>query len=87
MSKTKAAVQIVLEPITVDRDKAAALLDIALSTFEAHVSRGALPPPRQLGGCARWLVAELREAAAGLPVSTMLPVRRAAINTPEGTTS
>ena len=48
-----------IEPIGVGRDDAALLLGIGLSTFEAHVSRGNLPRPRQLGGRAVWLVEEL----------------------------
>ena len=62
-----------LEPIAVDRHDASACLGIALSTFEAHVSRGLLPKPRQLGGRAVWLVDELRTAAHALPVSALLP--------------
>jgi hypothetical protein len=62
-----------IEPISVGRDHAAAMLGIGTSTFEAHVSRGTLPKPRQLGGRAVWLVEELRSAAIALPVSEMLP--------------
>ena len=80
MSANKnAAVQVIrIEPIAVDRADAATLLGIALSTFEAHVSRRKLPQPRQLGGRALWLVDELRQAANALPVSEMLPPARAA---------
>lgn len=63
-----------IEPITVRRETAAALLGIGLSTFTARVSRGELPKPRAIGGNAVWLVAELRQAAATLPVSDLLPV-------------
>lgn len=62
-----------IEPITVGRDHAARLLDIGVSTFEAHVSRGTLPRGRMLGGRAVWLVSELRQAAQALPVSELLP--------------
>ena len=62
-----------IEPITVDRNAAAMLLGIAVSTLEAHVARGTLPKPRQLGGRALWLVDELRTTAHALPVSEMLP--------------
>lgn len=62
-----------IEPIGVGREDAALLLSIGLSTFEAHVSRGTLPRPRQLGGRAVWLVDELRQAAHALPVSELLP--------------
>lgn len=65
--------RIVLEPIAVGRDEAAAMFSIGVSTFELRVSRGELPQPRQLGGRAVWLVDELRAAAASLPVSAMLP--------------
>lgn len=65
--------RIVVEPITVGREDAAELFGIGVSTFEAHVSRGRLPKPRQLGGRAVWLLEELRAAAASLPVSEMLP--------------
>ena len=67
-----------IEPISVGRDHAAAMLGIGLSTFEAHVSRGALPRPRQLGGRAVWLVEELRAAAHALPASELLPPPAAA---------
>jgi predicted DNA-binding transcriptional regulator AlpA len=62
-----------IEPISVGRDHAAAMLGIGLSTFAAHVSRGTLPKPRQIGGRAVWLVEELRAAANALPVSELLP--------------
>lgn len=62
-----------IEPISVGREDAARLLGIAVSTFEQHVSRRTLPAPRQLGGRAVWLVAELRRAAEALPVSELLP--------------
>jgi predicted DNA-binding transcriptional regulator AlpA len=65
-----------IEPIAVDRASAAQLLGLGISTFEAHVSRGTLPKPRQLGGRAVWLVDELRATAQALPVSEMLPVGR-----------
>ena len=67
-----------MDPIAVDRVSAALSLSIGLSTFEARVSRGDLPKPRQLGGRAVWLVDELRAAAQALPVSEMLPVGLAA---------
>lgn len=62
-----------MEPITVRRETAAALLGLGLSTFVARVSRGELPKPRQIGGNAVWLVSELRGAAEALPVSELLP--------------
>lgn len=62
-----------MEPIALDRSAAALALGIGLSTFEAHVTRGTLPRPRQLGGRAVWLVEELRAAALSLPVSELLP--------------
>ncbi len=67
-----------IEPIAVDRASAAQLLGLGLSTFEARVSRGDLPKPRQIGSRAVWLVDELRAAAQALPVSEMLPVARGA---------
>ena len=70
-------VTVQLEPVLADRQTAAALLGgIAVSTFEGHVARGALPQPRQLGGRALWVVAELRTAALALPVSALLPPGR-----------
>jgi len=80
MSRTKhiPPTLVTIEPITVDRNNAALLLGIGLSTFEAHVTRGTLPAPRQLGGRALWLVAELRTAAVNLPISTLLPAPAAA---------
>lgn len=64
---------LIMEPISVGREHAAALLGIGVSTFEAHVSRGTLPRGRMLGGRAVWLVTELRQAAQALPVSDLLP--------------
>lgn len=73
-AKPDTAVTVVrIEPITVDRNTAAVLLGIAVSTLENHVARGTLPKPRQLGGRALWLVSELRETALSLPVSALLP--------------
>lgn len=46
---------------------------ISVRTFEARVRDGTLPKPRQLGGRAVWLLSELHAAAAGLPVSALLP--------------
>lgn len=77
-TKQDFAAMIRMEPITVDRAAASALLSIAVSTFEAHVARGRLPRPRQLGGRALWLVDELRAAAHDLPVSELLPPPSAA---------
>jgi hypothetical protein len=68
-----AAPDIRIEPISVGKEHAAAMLGIAVSTFAAHVARGSLPQPRQLGGRAIWLVSELRLAAHALPVSELLP--------------
>lgn len=62
-----------IEPIAVDRNAAAALLGIGVSTLEDYSARGILPRQRMLGGNARWLVEELRAAAHALPVSAMLP--------------
>lgn len=64
---------ITIEPIAVGRHTAADLLGIGRSMFEAHVSAGRLPRPRQIGARSVWLVSELREAAQRLPVSEMLP--------------
>lgn len=62
-----------IEPIAVNDEDAAALLGISPSTLHKLKAQGVLPMPRQVGGSARWLVAELREAAARLPVSELLP--------------
>lgn len=69
----KAEALVRIEPITVRGETAAALLGIGLSTLQAHVARGKLPKPRQLGGAAVWVVSELRAAAEALPVSELLP--------------
>jgi len=63
-----------IEPIAVDRDAAAALLSVSVSSLESGVRYGRIPPPRAIGGLSRWLVSELRECAAALPVSERLPV-------------
>ena len=62
-----------VEPIAVERGTAAAMLSLAVSTFEGHVARGVLPRPRQIGGRVAWLVDELRAAAHALPVSELPP--------------
>ena len=70
------AVIVRAELIAADRATAAAMLNLAVSTFSAYVSRGLLPQPRQIGGNARWLVEDLRTAAHALPVSEILPPPR-----------
>lgn len=65
-----------IEPIAVNDESAAALLGISPSTLHKLKAQGVLPMPRQVGGSARWLVSELREAAARLPVSELLPPSR-----------
>lgn len=72
-TKAEPITMIRIEPIAVDRASAALLLGIGISTLEAHVARGTLPKPRQLGGRALWLVDELRATALALPVSELLP--------------
>jgi predicted DNA-binding transcriptional regulator AlpA len=62
-----------IEPIAVERSTAAAMLSLGVSTFEAHVARGTLPRPRQMGGRVAWLVDELRAAAHALPVIELPP--------------
>lgn len=64
---------IAIEPIAVDREQAAALLSLSLSSLAARVRDGTLPQPRKIGGRAVWLVRELKEAAESLPVSDLLP--------------
>jgi predicted DNA-binding transcriptional regulator AlpA len=72
--RDRARAQFTIAPIAVDRDTAALMVGgISINTFETRVRDGTLPPPRQLGGRAVWLVRELEEAANDLPVSTMLP--------------
>ena len=66
-------IKVIAAPIAVGRDAAAAMVGIAVSTFEAHVSRGTLPRPRQLGGRAIWVVRDLEQAIMDLPVSELLP--------------
>lgn len=76
MSRTPAKVApglVHIEPISVGCDDAARLLGIGVSTLHMHVAKGLLPKPRQLGGRAVWLVAELRRTAEALPVSELLP--------------
>ena len=73
VSPKRMAHELRIEPISVGRDHAAAMLGIGLSHFATHVTRGTLPMPRQIGGRAVWLVEELRAAANALPVSELLP--------------
>lgn len=73
-SKAAAMHYVKVEPILVDRQTAATMmLGIALSTFQRYIQAGLIPPPRKLGNRAGWLVSELQEAAARLPVSDLLP--------------
>lgn len=60
-----------LAPIFASEATAARLLDMKPADFRRLVQDGALPGPRDIGGHARWDVAELRriitgEAAEGL---------------------
>lgn len=65
-----------IEPIAVNDVTAASLLQISTSTLHRLKAQGLLPKPRQIGGTARWLVRELREAAEAAPVSELLPPPR-----------
>lgn len=65
---------ICVPPIVVDRETAAALLSLGLSSFQAAVATGLVPKPRRLSsGRVGWLYSELLECAQGLPVSDMPP--------------
>jgi len=64
--------------ILLDRDGAAASLDISVSSLEARVRDGTLPPPCMIGGLARWRVSELIERAHALPVTALMPASKRA---------
>ena len=60
--------------IMVDADDAAAALSIGVRTFHRLVADQKLPPARQISkGRVGWLVSELQEAAARLPVAPRTP--------------
>jgi predicted DNA-binding transcriptional regulator AlpA len=68
MAQRVAAVQVVIAPIAVDVETAAAMLGgIGRSTLLGHVSRGDLPKPRKIGARSVWLVEELVASARSLP--------------------
>lgn len=74
-----------LEPILVDERAAAEALGIGTSSLRNYVAQGILPPPRKIRGSSRWLVDELRAAAALLPISDLpCPASRAAAKQSEG---
>lgn len=53
------------QPIAVREVTAAAMLDMSASEFRRLVGRGALPPPKKIGGATRWRVAELEAVLFG----------------------
>jgi predicted DNA-binding transcriptional regulator AlpA len=70
----KPTFELVVQPIAVDSDTAAAMLGgISRSTFLERVSRGTLPRPRKIGARSVWLVEELIAAARALPLADDLP--------------
>ncbi|MCR8828050.1 helix-turn-helix domain-containing protein [Pseudosulfitobacter koreensis] len=54
------------QPIAVKDTTAAAMLDMPASEFRRLVDRGALPPPKEIGGTTRWRVADLEAIMMGL---------------------
>lgn len=61
-------------PLFVDRDEAARALAISVSTLEALVRTGELPPPRKISGKrVGWLWREIQEFAESRPVSELPP--------------
>jgi|AntRauTorcE11898_2_1112593.scaffolds.fasta_scaffold44129_2 predicted DNA-binding transcriptional regulator AlpA len=54
------------QPIAVRERTAAAMLDMSASEFRRLVDRGALPPPKKIGGTTRWRVADLEAILVGL---------------------
>lgn len=63
--------------IAVRESEAARLLDIGESTLRRLRARGVIPPPRMIGGSARYLVKELEAAMEAMPVSGLPPPPRA----------
>ncbi len=61
-------------PLFVDRDKAAALADCSVRTWESLVAAGHAPKPRKVSKqLVRWLYREVIEWAESRPVSDHLP--------------
>lgn len=53
------------EPIAVRERTAAAMLDMTPAEFRRLVDGGHLPPPRTIGGMARWETSTLRRIISG----------------------
>lgn len=53
------------EPIFVGEVNAAHILDLDVNAFRGLVDRGVLPKPKDIGGFARWSVADLKTIGAG----------------------
>ena len=61
-------------PLFVDRDKAAALADCSVRTWESLVAAGHAPKPRKVSKqLVRWLYREVIEWAESRPVSDLPP--------------
>ena len=70
---TSAPHAIIVQPLAVERDTAAAMCGIGRSLFDRLVREGQIKPPRQMGSRARFLVKDLEASLAALPVSALLP--------------
>lgn len=67
---------IMLKPLYLDRDDAAAFLSISSAHLEKLVARGEAPKPRKLSaGRSAWLVEELEEWGRTRPISDLKPAR------------
>lgn len=64
---------VIVQPLAVERDTAAAMCGIGRSLFDRLVREGQIKPPRQMGSRARFLVKDLEASLAALPVSALLP--------------
>ena len=53
------------DPIFVGEVNAAHILDLDLKSFRGLVARGILPKPKDIGGFARWCVADLKTISSG----------------------
>lgn len=65
-------------PILVDRETAAAALNLGVSTFMREVRLGRLPQPRRVSpNRVGWLWSELVAAAHAMPLSDLMPPAKA----------
>jgi predicted DNA-binding transcriptional regulator AlpA len=67
MAKPRRSIDCPREPIGLSCDEAAAFIGVSASLFQAAVTAGTMPEPRQLGGRLIWDAEEIVKAFRRLP--------------------